>query len=263
MDVELRLFRVITLNLPKIKGAGSLARMVRRVYLRKSRNQIETEVLGNTMCLDPYEWVDGDLLFCPHLCDFKEIAFLKRVLKPGGTFLDIGANIGFYSLIASRLVGKNGCVLSIEADPFNYKKLKHNISLNKGMNNIVPLQVGVSDKKETIRMGIYTLGNRGGNSFLRNDFPESINVDCESLHNILCRNQVDTIDIAKIDIEGFEYRVLEQFFNEAAVSLFPKYLIVEVHPYFFDQGDILRLLRTQGYMILGSNRLNYMLERQG
>ena len=262
MDLELRLLRAVTQHLPKIRGAGTVARLFRRLYLRKSRDPVETDVLGNKMCLDPYEWVDGDLLFCPHLCDFKEIAFMQKVLKPGGTFLDVGVNIGFYSLIASRLVGQSGRVLSVEADPYNYEKLKHNISLNKELNNIVPLQVGVSDKKESLRMGIYTLGNRGGNSFLRNDFPESIDVECETLHTLLRQNHIETIDIAKIDIEGFEYRVLDKFFKESETSLFPKNLIIESNPYFNNEGDVLGLLSEQGYRVLESHRLNYILERQ-
>src|SRR5271154_1682751 len=59
-------------------------------------------------------------------------AFLNRRLKSGDVFIDIGANIGYYSLLAERRVGPGGSVLAIEASPSIYDLLRKNISLNEG-----------------------------------------------------------------------------------------------------------------------------------
>ncbi|MBS4022569.1 MAG: hypothetical protein KGZ79_09115 [Dethiobacter sp.] len=81
------------------------------------------DVLGFKMKLCEAEFVDYQLLYQPHLYDPLETGFLKSMLKPGDMFLDIGAYIGFYSLLAYAAVGDGGKVLAVEADPYNYSIL--------------------------------------------------------------------------------------------------------------------------------------------
>lgn len=63
------------------------------------------------------------IIILPHLYEYGEIEFRRKHLWPGDIFLDIGAHIGFYSLIASRIVGEKGSVVAAEADPYNFEKL--------------------------------------------------------------------------------------------------------------------------------------------
>ena len=80
------------------------------------------------MHLDPHEVVEAELIFNPRLYDSKEFAFLKRNLFEGDVFLDIGASIGTYTVVASSLVGPNGSVVAIEPVPETFQILQENVS---------------------------------------------------------------------------------------------------------------------------------------
>jgi len=145
---------------PPVKGAGWLANKLKAFYNRKSRPTVIAEVLGFELELEPAECVDGALLFYPHFYDRREFAFLQRQLQPGETFVDVGANVGIYSLVASQLVGNRGRVISIEADPYSSEKLISNVRRNN-IRNIEVEQIGVSDSSETLLLHQQTAGNRG------------------------------------------------------------------------------------------------------
>src|SRR5687768_276637 len=106
MDNELKLWLQATRRLPRIRGSGRMAGLVQRVYNRKPRPRVRVPVLDFTMDLDPSECVDGALLFAPQLYDHREFQLLRSLVRPGDAFLDAGANIGIYSLVASELVGR-------------------------------------------------------------------------------------------------------------------------------------------------------------
>lgn len=83
---------------------GCLANFLRSIYARKPRPIMhKVRRLGFEFELNPNECVDGAILFYPQLYERREISFIRSVLPSGGTFLDVGSNIGFYSLVASRL----------------------------------------------------------------------------------------------------------------------------------------------------------------
>ena len=121
---------------------------------------MRAEVLGAQMVLDPAETVDGNLLFQPQLYDRAEIAFIRRRLRPGDVLLDIGSNIGVYTLVAASLVGATGRVLAVEADPTCYGRLSQNVWRSTGSRTFWRAMSGVSDKTETLRLSLQTSGNR-------------------------------------------------------------------------------------------------------
>lgn len=250
----------VTRRLPAVRGSGRLANMLKRFYLRKPRKTVDTKVLGFRMKLEPSECIDGGLLFYPHLYDRREVAYLRAHLRRGDVFIDAGANVGFYSLIASDLVGRNGRVLAIEADPYNYEKLVINLQLNDAR-NVCAVNVGVSDRRENRRLGINTSGNRGGNSFLLGR-PAGVNVKCFPLTDLVKGHEMGTIHGAKFDIEGYEFRVLSQFFEEADPSLYPRFMIIEQNPEWarLAGGYVIELVRRKGYAVRWSSELNYIAE---
>jgi len=268
MDFELKLMLKLTRRLPRVKGAGVLANALKRFYLRKSRESVDVDVLGFAMRLDPSECVDGGLLFYPHLYEHHEIAFLKKHLQKGDVFLDVGAHIGFYSLIASKAVGVEGRVLAIEADPYNYERLRLNLQLNN-IRNVQALNIAVSDKRETLRLGTNRTGNRGGSSFLSTS-PDGLDVECYPLSSVLKAHRIYEVRGAKFDIEGFEFRVLKQFFADVDQGLYPKFIIIEHHPEWVTKsgGDAIDLLISRGYHVHWAPRwwsvssLNYILPLQ-
>src|SRR5688572_19971626 len=101
MDGELRLWLSLTRKVPAFRGAGRLCSMFARFYSRKARTEVQADMMGHRMWLDPMENIDRQLLFSPQLYEWRERRLLMSHLKKGDVFLDAGANIGFYTLLAA------------------------------------------------------------------------------------------------------------------------------------------------------------------
>ena len=127
-DFELQVLRFVGHRLPPLPHASALVnRFLKPLYLRKRRAPLVCDVLGMRMELDPAEAVDGNLIFCPQLYDDVEIEYLLAHLDAADTFIDIGAHIGFYSLMAAKRI-RQGTILAIEAAPAKIGKHTSNSS---------------------------------------------------------------------------------------------------------------------------------------
>jgi FkbM family methyltransferase len=199
------------------------------------------------MELELAECVDGGLLFYPHLYDYHEMEFIRNNIGEGDCFVDAGANIGIYSLVASSCVGKTGSVIAIEADEYNATKLQNNLDAND-VRNVSIAQVGLSDKREHLILGQNLTGNRGGHSFLTSSGEGAV-VGCLPLLDLMESYSVKKIDGMKIDIEGFEFRVLSDFFKRASPVLYPRFLIVELNLAYANQDNknLVGMLNSYGY----------------
>jgi FkbM family methyltransferase len=223
---------------------------------------VVTELLGFTMRLRPGECVDRHLLFCPQLYERAELHALKQRLTGGDVFLDAGANIGFYSLALSPIVGSLGRVIAVDADPDNCERIRQHIAMNS-ITNITAHNLGLADKPGTLRLGINTTGNRGGSSFLING-DDGVEVQCKTLLDFLQEERVDRVDAAKFDIEGFEFRVLRPFLESAPNQLLPRAIVIENNPYFAPRagGDVLHLLRHHGFKVTSLKDCDFLAERR-
>lgn len=135
--------------------------------------------------------------------------FFINSIKSGQTVVDIGANIGYYTVLAGKLVGNQGKVIGYEANPEIFPLLKDNISMN-WLNQQTKLQnKAIYSKESTIKF--YTSSKFQGDSSINlsttNEMNSgkylSINVEAVSLNKEL--QNIDSIDLLKIDIEGGEY----------------------------------------------------------
>lgn len=124
--------------------------------------------------------------------------------SPGGNFLDVGANIGYFSCLLGKLAGPGGKVVSIEPEPQNRQLLETNLRLNNLSNVTVhPCAVGAADG--TARMGIYKPANRGRHSLVDLDSCKKfIDVPVRRLDEVLQNSGVPTWTLMKLDVEGFE-----------------------------------------------------------
>lgn len=226
-------------------------------YQRKPRTEVVANVLGSRMRLAPNDLIGGALLFCPQFYDKDEIRFVRRTLQAGDTFCDVGANVGFYSLVAAHVVGRNGRVIAIEADPQNFADLTTNIALN-GSDNITAIEAGVSDRQETRRLQLNTTGNRGGHSFVDLGRERRVDVECQSLPALLGEA---TPSAMKLDIEGFEYRVLRTYLSETPIERWPRFMIVERQSV-LSEGDAEALLTRSGYERVLVTEANLILQRR-
>lgn len=134
----------------------------------------------------------------------------KKVVKKGDTVVDLGANIGYFSLLAARLVGSEGKVYAFEPEPMNYELLLKNIELN-GYDNIVPVPKAVSNVSGTIRFFLHSK-DTGAHTIYQplhgeREFKESIEVQAVTLDEFF-KGKEHPIDVIKVDVEGAEVAVL-------------------------------------------------------
>ena len=136
-----------------------------------------------------------------------ELIYLEKVLSSKAVFIDVGANLGIYTLVASRLVGRAGRVIAIEPSVQSFPALQKNIAVNR-LTNVLPLPVALAEKtaKTWLHHGI----NPGQNSFGKDPSCNGVGeeVVTETLDSVLLQASVDRVDLIKMDVEGAEELVL-------------------------------------------------------
>jgi FkbM family methyltransferase len=141
-------------------------------------------------------------IFEPHC-----IRVMKKILRSGSTFLDIGANIGVHSLFASTMVKSIGKVLSIEAASENFEILKRNIS-HGNVQNVTAMHCAVGDLPGTVSMHLPNDGNSGMYQVNRCGDYENANVPMRTIDSILGELKLEEVDLLKMDIEGSEFAAI-------------------------------------------------------
>ena len=133
---------------------------------------------------------------------------MRKVLKSGMVFVDIGAHIGYYTLLASTLVGREGKVFAFEPEEQNYKLLSRNIELNR-FRNAVAIRQAVFNRARSVRM---MLDGKSTHHFVVEGDDRSsqvIDVMATTLDDFFARQGWSPVDLIKIDVEGAELSVLE------------------------------------------------------
>ena len=243
-----------TPNIPFIRAIPN--RILKPLHFAMGLNGGVVNVLGFKMYLEPSECVDGNLWFSPQLYDRAEIRFLLARMPHDGVFVDVGANIGFWALYFSYFHPKSR-ICAIEANPATFTVLLKNIEIN-AFRNILPILVGVSDHFGELPLYCNDNGNRGADSFAdyANDRARRLMVDVKPLLSILISSGEDRIDVMKIDIEGFEDRVLMRFFSEAPNRLWPHFICAEISRV----PQVIPLLQNKGYRTVFSAGENCVFE---
>jgi len=132
-----------------------------------------------------------------------ETELFEKCIKKGDVVIDLGANIGYYTLIAAKLVGENGNVYAFEPDPTNFSFLKRSVEINN-YKNVICEQKAVSNKKEMVKLfltspnrfqtGTYTIIGEGNNY---------VEVETVKLDDYF-EDKNFKVDLIKMDIEGAE-----------------------------------------------------------
>lgn len=197
------------------------------------------------------------------LPETDERALLKPHLQPGMTFLDIGANVGVYSLFVSQQTGGTATVVAFEPHPRTYLKLKTNCMLNKFVN--VRLQnFGIGAENVDAELYSDGGGNIGGSSMLREagGGAAATMVEVKRLSDVLEDQNIEQVDLLKIDIEGFEDRALLPLFrSQENEHLWPKAMLLETVHRSLWQSDLLAELELLGYVVTDTTEENILLER--
>jgi FkbM family methyltransferase len=144
---------------------------------------------------------------------FKEESkvLLMSSVSRGFTIIDAGANNGVLSLEFAKMVGENGNVVSIEPHPANIERFRFNLSLNKFV-NIDLIEKGVGAKAGESFISIVDENNLG-KTRIQTEKEGGLEIEIRTLDYIVNSNQLEQVDLIKIDVEGFEMEVLKGGFE--------------------------------------------------
>jgi len=133
-----------------------------------------------------------------------------RALKPGAVVLDIGAQFGYYSLLAAKIVGPTGRVFAFEPVPSNFEILKKNIEINNFTSIIRPIRKAAGDKRGIVSIYLYKHSDSHGMfRHPKATVKETLSIECITIDEFLEENAINAVNIIKMDIEGYEPYALE------------------------------------------------------
>lgn len=203
VDIK-KIYRLIE-NMLGGHGLGNLP-IIKNLNARAIKHLKDEFVLvdGHEMFLDEN---DSLLLSINKIYEKNETEYIKKSISTGDVVIDIGANIGYYTLLFARLVGDTGKVYAFEPDPYNYRILEKNIQIN-GYSNVILERKAISIKSQKSKL--YVKNDHAGSSMMKQniDKADGIDIDVISLDDYSKSNSI-TPNFIKIDIEGHELNALK------------------------------------------------------
>jgi FkbM family methyltransferase len=140
-----------------------------------------------------------------HDCEPDVGRSARSLIAAGETVLDIGANVGLLSRLFADSVGCEGRVFAFEPDPYTATFLKHNVRF---YGQVRVFEIALSDKSGTANLFLNAKSGTSNSLAERNDASETVAVECLTLDDFLKKEPLDQIHLIKIDVEGYEPRVL-------------------------------------------------------
>jgi FkbM family methyltransferase len=222
--------------------------------------------LGNPTLLKVYANDHGYKYHCK-LEDFnpareEDIIKLFRP-KEGDVVIDVGAHIGKYTILASKMVGSAGKVIAIEAHPANYDILNKNIVLNK-LSNVVTLNYAVHSKEDIVKLYEAAPAHEEGFTIYNTIMSDRetvnnqkyIEVKANTLDSLMLANGINQVNWIKVDVEGAEFEVLKGSTSVLSSSKDIS-ILLEVH----NVGDKKKTFYEPIMTLLRSNNFRIFFER--
>lgn len=194
-------------------------RIKRGEYVAVSRDGLKLKLKANTG--EAYTFYENLI---------RRYYFMTGItLKPGQRVVDIGANIGSFTILAGSVVGPTGRVFAFEPMPETFERLRENVALNQ-LDHVVCQQAAVDAMDGTLTM---KLARKSALASAHGVNPEettegSVTVPCLSLRHVFEHNQIDRVHLLKVDCEGSEYGIFEGLAPELASRI--DQIVMEVHP---------------------------------
>ncbi|MDB4040046.1 FkbM family methyltransferase [Methylophilaceae bacterium] len=240
-------------------GFGSIKKIYARILTKVNRdNPLDIIYHNLKFRLYPHNnTIESKMIVSSKLREGKELDVISGFIGHGGTFLDIGANVGYYSLMAASLGADK--ILAIEPNPIVLNRLKANIKFNKYEKKIKVFEIGVGEKKDILELRV-SHKDMGGSTILNNNLnSDKIKIDIMPLEDLLRKEGIDKVNVLKIDIEGFEDRALFPYFEKLEKKFYPELILMEDSSQKEWQRNILEWLLANGYNILSRTRGNVLI----
>jgi len=206
------------------------------------------EIDGNKIFLDSNDSLN---LSFNSVYEKLETDYIKKEIKEGDIVFDIGANIGYYTLLFAKLVGNTGKVFAFEPDPTNFAILKKNIETN-GYQNVTLIQKAISDKTAKIRLYLCNYNNGMHRIYDSTFCDDSVEIESVRLDDFLDSIVFDSmINFIKIDVEGAEFESLQGMKSILKKNISPK-ILLEFAPFALQEcgyapKNLLLFLKNLGF----------------
>jgi FkbM family methyltransferase len=253
--------RQVGARLPPNRPGRVFSGWLRSLSRAITRGPIDVTVLGQRMRLRLGDNAcERRLMVTPQFFDPDELRFLAARIGPGFHFVDIGANVGTYSVYVAKLAGPEARVLAIEPQAEMVARLRENAAFNSLNVRIAPF--AVSDREgfcefvvDTHNFGFTSLNTKRRGRSERH----FVRLPTRRLIDVLREHGFERIDALKADVEGAEDLALLPFFEEAPQSLWPKLLIIEDGSADWRRNCV-TFLTEHGYRVM-QRTANIVLER--
>lgn len=212
--------------------------------------------------LDPQKYLDKEIID-KGVFEEMSTSVVKKLVKEGDIVLDVGANIGYYTVMFSKLVGENGKVYAFEPTEHYGKVLRRNIEENQ-IGNCEVFSLGLSDKAQELTIKIGT--SSATLHWVSNDAPsDTETIKMVRLDDFVKEHDIQKVDFIKIDVDGHE-----PFFLEGAwetLDRFDPVVLLEVnHANYLEANvtawDFYETLKKRGYLIYHENGLREITNRR-
>jgi FkbM family methyltransferase len=240
-----------------------------RSWMRSRLKKKSVEVGGHIMFLDPNDSLD---LSIDPVHEPEVTAAIQSATRPGDLAVDVGANIGYYTLVLARCVGPEGRVFAFEPDPTNFAVLKQNIEAN-GYKNVVAMNKALSDQAASTKLFLAPSNLADHRIFDPGDGRPSISVETVTLDDVLS-DPSQKPNVIKMDVQGAEYGVLRGMKSVLSrrkdITLFAEFWPYGLFKAGVNAEEFIRLLRESGFTIydvrspqspLAQERLDSLLKR--
>lgn len=229
----------------KIPGGYRLFRLANLAATAVRPKVVRTTFFGAKMNCDRRDYLQNTIAEFGVWEPIVSWAF-QQVIKPGDTVIDVGANVGYDTLLAARLVGPSGLVISVEASPTTYSELQANLALNRHFHNIEAHQLAVSDRTGTILLYSAPVSNNSGtqSTVRQNASQSATQVECQPLDRLVSAEVLRSVSFIKIDVEGAEPPIVEQLLSTLHLYSVRLSLLIEMGP---EASDIFQGLLKAGF----------------
>lgn len=263
-------------NCPHNWLGQQLAQVVRKLVLSAGTLPIDVTVGPIRMrCYLRDNNSEKKFVFMPWRFDQRERQLLLETLPANGVFVDIGANVGIYTLVVATHLSSQGRILALEPNPPAFERLCFNLRATRSGRSEWPaidaLQVAVADDTRELCLHL-DRGNLGGSSLAAHGAAvasrdstaeaEVVRVSCRPLLALLEERSIPRVDAMKIDIEGAEDLALVPYLREATDDKLPKTMVVENSEHLW-KLDLVGALADRGYAIQMRSRMNTVYRRDG
>lgn len=209
-----------------IPGASSLHRSL---FPRLRPQEVTFEAQGLSITVDTLDAVLGAHLIRDGVWEPYETQIFEGLIAPGMTVADVGANIGYYTLLAARAVGPGGRVISFEPDPRNLDLLRRNVAANGFEDRVTVVAAAVSDRPGKITLYRHAF-NFGAHSVAEanSSADAPLEVMCMTLDAAMASQGADRLDVLKIDTQGAEGKIFRG--GDAVLNSGPLRVLTEFWP---------------------------------